>query len=123
MIGRSRLRRFGLLLGAVVVLVGVAAGVRAPGAADHPGGRAGPAVTATGLLGSGTSGATDTRLQRDVETGRAQQGSRLDATGSSAVSAPASRRSTAALAAVLERAGHPERFGHFLLRGPPGPSA
>jgi hypothetical protein len=69
------------------------------------------------------AGALDTRLQRDIETGNGQRGSRDDALSGPPVGAQQRRAAVGALAAVLERAGHPERVGRILLRGPPVSSA
>jgi hypothetical protein len=113
----------GVLLGAVVLLLGVTAGVRAGGVRETLTGTTSPAVTTTGLFGSGAGGAADTRVQRDVEGGKRQPSSRLDGIGGSPALAQASQRWVTALAAALERAGHPERVGHILLRGPPATSA
>ena len=118
------MRRLGILLGAVVVLLGAAAGVWPGGDQPRPGfpGRDGPAVTATAALGSGAGGPAESRVQRDVGAGERHPGSRHDGLSGSPALAPAYRAWATALAGVLERAGHPERFGQILLRGPPAAS-
>jgi hypothetical protein len=118
MTGNRRPPRLGVLFGALALLVGVAAGVRAVGVPEKLDGSTSPAVTTTGLFGP-AAGAADTRVQRHVEIGKAQQGSRLDGVGGSAARTQASQAWVTTLAAILERAGHPERVGHILLRGPP----
>jgi hypothetical protein len=93
------------------------------GQADQFPARSGPAVSATGAIGSGTGGAVDTRVLRHIEVGQGQRTSHHDAVGGPVSLSRNPRPWVTALAAVLERAGHPERLGHILLRGPPGPSA
>ena len=123
MTGTGRRRRLALLVAAVGVLVAVGAGVGSAREADHFQARSSAAVSATGAIGSGTGGALDTRVLRNIEVGQGQRTSHLDGVGSPPSRSQTPRPRVAALASVLERAGHPERLGHILLRGPPGPSA
>lgn len=109
-------------LGVLALLVGVAAGPGSSRESARFGPGSAPTITATGLLGSATS-APDARLQREIESGKGQRLSRHDALASPASIAPSTRASVQALAGALERAGHPERIGQILLRGPPATSA
>jgi hypothetical protein len=123
MTGTGRLRRLALLVAAVGLLVAVGAGVGPAGAADQFRARASAAVSASAAIGSGTGGALDTRVQRGIEVGQGQRTSHHDGVGGPASLGQSPRPWVGALAAILERAGHPERLGQILLRGPPGPSA
>jgi hypothetical protein len=112
------------LIAAVGLLVAVGAGVGRGGDADQFGARSSAAVSATGVFGSASGGGLDTRVQRHVDAGPGHRAA-FDQVG---LDGPASSSrnpgpGVAARAAVLERAGHPERLGQILLRGPPGPSA
>lgn len=123
MTGARRMQRVLLLVGAVTVLLAAGAGVGHAGDTERLWGSSGPAVTAGSTIGAGAAGAPDTRLQRDIEAGKGQRGSRHDALGGPSVIGQRPRVAQGALAAVLERAGHPERVGPILLRGPPESSA
>jgi hypothetical protein len=123
MTGARRLQRLVLLVGAVTVLLAAGTGVGHAGDAERAWTSSSPAVTAGGTIGSGAAGTLDPRLQRDIGSGNAQRSSRHDGLEAGAVAAQQRRASLGALAAVLERAGHPERVGVILRRGPPGPSA
>lgn len=119
----ERLRRSMLLFGAVALLLAVGAGVGSAGDAETTAGRSNAAVTAPGVIGSLTGGALDPRLQRDTKIENGQRLSRQDALSGPASPGPQYRARTVALAAVLQRADHPERVGPILLRGPPASSA
>ncbi|MCA1842056.1 MAG: hypothetical protein LC792_02490 [Actinobacteria bacterium] len=124
MTGTARLQRLMLLVGAVTVLLASGTGVGHAGDSERLWGSTGPAVTAGGTIGSGASGTLDPRLQRDVGAGSGHHCCRHDDVLSGPPVLGQQRRlALDALAAVLERAGHPERVGHVLLRGPPGSSA
>jgi hypothetical protein len=118
-----RRRRVALLVAVVGLLVAVGAGVGHDDDAAQFRGRAPAAVSATGAFGSTAGGAPDTRVQRHLDAGQGQRLSDHVGLGGSPSRGPSPAPVVAALAAVLERAGHPERLGHILLRGPPGPSA
>jgi len=107
----------------VVVLVGVAAGVGSTGDADRLRVHSSAAVRSVGSIGPGTAGALDTRFQRDTEAGQALRAPHHDGVAGSASDGHSTRPGVRALAGVLERAGHPERIGEILLRGPPRLSA
>jgi hypothetical protein len=111
-----------LLVGAVVAVLAAGAGVGQAADTGRSWAPTSPAVTAGGTIGSGAAGALDTRLQRDIEAGKGQRCSRHDALSGDPVIGQRQRVALGALAAVLERAGHPERIGRILLRGPPAPS-
>jgi len=121
--GSRRQQRVGVLLGAVVLLAAVSAGVRAGAVPEKLAGTTSPAVTATGLFGSAPGGANGTRVQREFEGGKKQPGSRLDGIGGAPALTQAPQAWATVLAGMLERAGHPERVGHILVRGPPATSA
>jgi len=123
MTGARRLQRMMLLVGAVTVLLAAGAGVGHAADTEKLWAPSSPAVTAGSTIGAGAAGALDTRLQRDIEAGKGQRCSRHDALGEPSVFGPQRRASLGVLAALLERAGHPERVGRILLRGPPGSSA
>jgi hypothetical protein len=123
MTGARRLQRLVLLVGAVTVLLATGTAVGHAGDAERAWGSSAPAVTAGGTIGSGAAGTLDPRLQRDVGAGNGQRSSRHDGLSATAVLAQRRRASQGALAAVLERAGHPERVGLILRRGPPASSA
>jgi hypothetical protein len=123
MTGTVRGRRSAFLVAIVGLLLAVGAGVGRGGDADQFRGRSPAAVSATGAFGSAPGGALDTRVQRHRDASPGQRASdHVDLTG-----VPSRTHSAGpgvwALAGALERAGHPERLGHILLRGPPGPSA
>ena len=125
MTGSGQLRRLGVALGAVVLLVGLAA--RGGGGLGREtekfGGQADATFTANGFLGSPAGGTSHSRVQRDLEVEKGQHGSRLDGVHGPAGLAHVSSAYVTALAAIVERAGHPERLGHILVRGPPPTSA
>jgi hypothetical protein len=123
MTGIGRRQRLALLVAAVGLLVAVGAGVGSAGEADQFRAWSSAAVSASGAISSGTGGALDTRVLRSLEVGQGQRTSHHDGVGGPPSLSQNPRPSVAALASVLERAGHPERLGHILLRGPPGPSA
>jgi hypothetical protein len=122
MTGIRRVRQSVLLVGVFALLVGLGAGVGHPRATNRLEGQS-AVLSASTLVGSGPAGAPDTRFQRDVAFGERHVGSRLDGLAASLAQAQASRARIVALAAVVEWAGHPERIGHILLRGPPTASA
>ena len=122
MTGTRRVRRSALLVGVVALLVGLGAGVGQANATDQLHGQS-AVLSASALVGSGPAGAPDTRFQRDVAFGERHVGSRLDGLAASLARTQASRAWVVALAATVERAGHPERVGHILRRGPPTASA
>jgi hypothetical protein len=123
MTGMGWRRRWAFVVAAVGLLVAVGAGVGSAGDADQFRARSSAAVSATGAIGSGTGGALDTRVQRDIEAGQRQRTPHHDGVGGPASLSQSPRPWLRALAGVLERAGHPERLGQILLRGPPGLSA
>ena len=123
MTGAGRLRRSLLLILSVGLLV--ASGGRI-GRADGSGQgavRSSTAIEAANTFGLAPAGAPDTRVQRDLEPRTGQRTAAPAGLGGlgAAHAVPAPR--SAAVEATLERAGHPERTGQILLRGPPGPSA
>ena len=119
---RRRLPRLIPILGSVALLVGLTGGLGGFDGAERLGSRSAATITATGFIGSAT-GAPETRVQRDVGAGERQPGWRLEGVAKPPTSARASRAWAAALAAMRERAEHPERVGHILVRGPPAASA
>ena len=123
MTGTMQRRRGALLVALVGLLVAVGAGVGHADDAAQFRGRSQAAVSATGAFGSSSGGAPDTRVQRPLDAGQGQRASDHVALGNAGSRGHSPAPVVAALASVLERAGHPERFGHILLRGPPGPSA
>jgi hypothetical protein len=124
MTGTARLQRLMLLVGAVTVLLASGTGVGHAGDSERFWGSGSPAVTAGATLGPGVSGTLDPRLQRDIGAGSGHHCSRHDdGLDGPPVLGQQPRPVLGALAAVLERAGHPERVGRILLRGPPGSSA
>jgi hypothetical protein len=123
MIGTARLRHVTLAVAVIGLLIGLPVEVSHTGGTDQLLIRSSVAISTTGVIASGAGEALDTRLQRDT---RAEMGQR--SVRQAGLTGPAShgrrpRAWAAALAAVLERSGHPERVGHILLRGPPGSSA
>lgn len=119
---RARRVQLALLVGAVALLVGLGAGAGCGAGAGRFEGQS-ALLAASTLVGPGPAGAPDTRVQRDVGFGERHLGSRVDGIGEPRIQAQASRAWDTALAAAIERAGHPERVGHILLRGPPALSA
>jgi hypothetical protein len=123
MSGTARLRQVTLAVAAMALLVGL------PAEADHSGGaeqlriRSNVAISTTGMIASGAGEAHDTRLQRDTRAEKAQRSIRQDGLTDPVSPGRRPRSRAAALAAVLERSGHPERVGHILLRGPPDSSS
>jgi hypothetical protein len=123
MTGTMQQRRVALLVALVGLLVAVGAGVGHADDAAQFRGRSQAAVSATGAFGSSSGGAPDTRVQRHLDAGQGQRTSDHVGLGNAPSRGQSPAAVVAALASVLERAGHPERLGHILLRGPPGPSA
>jgi hypothetical protein len=122
MTGARRLQRMMLLVAAVTILLAVGAGVGHAGDSEKFWASSTPAVTAGSTMGAGAAGTLDPRLQRDIGAGGGHRSSRLDGLREPAVPGQWRGGSSAAVAAVLERAGHPERVGVILRRGPPGSS-
>jgi hypothetical protein len=122
MTGTVRLRRVTLAVAVIGLLVGGPTEVRRTGRVDQFRSESSAAISTTGVI-AGAGAAVDTRLQRDTKAEKGQRSVRQD--GSTGAASPGRRAQAwaAALAAVLERAGHPERVGHILLRGPPASSA
>ena len=123
MTGAERFRRSLLLILSVGLLVAGGGGLGRAGDGGQAAARSNTAIEAAGPYGLVPGGAPDTRVQRDLElrTGP-RSGTPLDLGElGTAPALPALR--AAAVEATLERAGHPERAGQILLRGPPGPSA
>jgi hypothetical protein len=123
MTGTARLRQVTLAVAVMALLVGLPAEAGHNGGSDQFRIRSSVAMSTTGVIGSGAGEALHTRLQRDT---RAEKGSRsVRQDGLTRPASPGRRPQAwaAALAAVLERSGHPERVGHILLRGPPGSSS
>lgn len=111
------------VLGAIALLAGIAAaGLGDSDGPERPSHRSATAITAAAYIGSAST-APETRLGRDIESGKGQRGPRHDSSDAAASAAPQPRSRIEALAAVLEEAGHPERTGHILLRGPPAATA
>jgi hypothetical protein len=123
MTGTARLRQVTLAVAVIGLLVGLPVKVGHTGAADQLRIRSSVAISTTGVIASGAGEALDTRLQRDTRAEKGQRSVRQAGLTGPASSAQRPRAWAAALAGVLERAGHPERVGHILLRGPPGSSA
>ena len=114
----ARLRQLTLAVAVLGLLVGVPAQL-----SGTAGPHSGVAITTTGVIASGSGEAVDTRLQRDTKAQKGQRSVRQDGLTGPASAERRAQSSVAALAGVLERAGHPERIGHILLRGPPASSA
>lgn len=123
MTGLARLRRVTLVIAVVGLLVGVPAEVSRAADADQSRIRSSVAISPTGLIASRAGEPLDTRLQRDTRADKGQRSFRQDSSTGPVSAGRRAQGGAAALAAVLERAGHPERVGHILLRGPPDPSA
>jgi hypothetical protein len=124
MTGKGRLRLPALAIAALVLVVTVGAGLGTHGPdVDQFRGRLHAVVSSGDAIGSGAGPALDTRLQRDTELRPGQRTSRHDGLSGQASFRQAPGPWSPTLAAILERASHPERVGHILLRGPPGPSA
>jgi hypothetical protein len=123
MTGTVRLRRVTLAIAVIGLLVA------APAEASRSVGEVqlrfqpSAAISPTGVIAPGAGHAVDTRLQRDTKAEKGQRSVRQNGLTGSASPGRRGQAWAAALAGVLERAGHPERVGHILLRGPPGPSA
>lgn len=118
----GRAQRWVLLVAAAALLAGLSANAGRGAGGGRFEGQSG-VLGASALVGPGPAGAPGTRLQRDVGFGERHLGSRVDGIGGPRVQAPASQAWGAAPAAAIERAGHPERVGPVLLRGPPATSA
>lgn len=117
MTGSRRARQGVLLLAFLALLVAVPAEPSSARSADRSPGRSSAALSAIWLIGSAPGGAIEPRVPRGGDV-------RLRISPSDGVGgAPSPRWGTQpwvrALAGVLERAGHPERLGQILLRGPP----
>jgi hypothetical protein len=123
MTGTARLRQVTLAVAVMALLVGVPAEAGHSSAAEQLHIQSSAAISATGVIASGAGEAHDTRLQRDTRGERAQRSVRQGGLTGPASSGGRPHAWAAALAAVLERSGHPERVGHILLRGPPGSSS
>ncbi|MCA1843153.1 MAG: hypothetical protein LC792_08165 [Actinobacteria bacterium] len=123
MSGTARLRTVTLAVAAMALLVGL------PAEAGHGGGanqfRRGSsgAISTTGVIGAGAGEAFDIRLQRDTRAEKGQRSLRQDRLTGPASTGRRPEAFAAALAAVLEHSGHPERVAHILLRGPPASSS
>ena len=122
MTGTARLRRVALVVAVVGLLVGVPAGVSRAADVDQSRIRSNVAISPTGILASRAGEPLDTRLQRETAADKGQRSARQDSSTGPTASGRGAPQWVAALAAVLERAGHPERVGQILLRGPPGSS-
>lgn len=122
MSGRRGLRQVTPLLALVALLAGLVGGPSASIGTDSSAVGRTTAVTAIGTIAPATVGALDIRLPRHGESGRAQRAGLHDACSHPATASTRPRAWVEALAALLERAGHPERVGHVLRRGPPGSS-
>jgi hypothetical protein len=120
--GTVRLRRVTLLATALAMLLGGAAGVAHAGDADQLRIRSSAVLSPTGLFVAGQADGPDTRLQRPAQGDVRAAGVRHDSVTGSGSEGQRPAAWAATLAAVLERAGHPERTGHIVLRGPPGSS-
>jgi len=120
--GTARLRQVTLAVAVMGLLVSLPAAIGHTGGTEQLRSRSSEAISATGVLGSGAGEAHDTRLLRDTRSEKAQRSVRQDGLTDAASPGRRPRAWVAALAAVLERSGHPERVGDILLRGPPGSS-
>ena len=118
----ARLRPVTLLVTALGLLLGATAGVAHPGDTDQFRARSSAILSTTGLIAAGPAEGLDTRLQRPTKAAAGAQAVRHDSLAGPDSTGLRPAAGAAALAAVLERAGHPERAGNVLLRGPPGPS-
>ena len=123
MTGMHRTRRWAVVGALVGLLAGAVGDAENAGHLLESSDQSVAAVEAPPPLGSLTAGTLGSRLPRLVELRERQRvpvHQSLPRTGEH-------RRDpqswVLALATVLERAGHPERLGEILLRGPPGPSA
>jgi len=117
-----RLRQAMLAVAVIAVLVGLPAETGRTGGADQVRIGSTVAISTTGVIADRAGEGLDTRLQRDTRGEKGPRSVRQD--GLTGPAAPGRRPGAwaAALAAVLEHSGHPERVGHILLRGPPGSS-
>lgn len=122
MTGTARLRRVTLVVAVVGLLVGVPAGASRAADLDQSRIRSGIAISPIGLLASRAGEPLDTRLQRDTAPEKGQRSVRQDNSTGPSGQGRQTPQWVAAVAALLERAGHPERVGQILLRGPPGSS-
>ena len=123
MTGMARLRRVALVVAVVGLLVGAPTAVNRAADSDQSHIRSSVAIASTGLLASRAGDPLDSRLQRDTAAEKGQRSVRHDGSTGPITHGRRAPRWVAALAAVLERAGHPERVGQILLRAPPGSSA
>ena len=122
MTGTPRLRQVTLAVAVIALLVGLPVEVGPTDGADQARIGSTVAISTTGVLAARAGEGLDTRLQRDTRTEKGQRSVRQDGLAGPASPGRRPRARVAALAAVLEHSGHPERVGHILLRGPPGSS-
>jgi hypothetical protein len=119
----ARLPKLTLLVTALGLLLGATAGVALrTGELDRSRIRSSAALSTVSLIAIPQADGLDSRLQRPTKAQLGGQAVRHDTVAGPGLVGLRSARWAAALAAVIERAGHPERAGHILLRGPPGPS-
>jgi hypothetical protein len=119
----ARLRQLTLLVTALGLLLGATAGVALrTGDLDRSRIRSSAALSTVSLVATPQADGLDSRLQRPTKAQLGGQAVRHDTVAGPGLLGLRSAKWAAALAAVIERAGHPERAGHILLRGPPGPS-
>jgi hypothetical protein len=118
----ARLREVTLAVAVMALLVGLPAQAGRSRAAEQFRIQSSVAISG-GMMASGAGEAHDTRLQRDTRGEKAQRSVRQGDLTDPSSPGRRSRAWVVALAAVLERSGHPERVGHRLLRGPPGSSS
>jgi len=111
--------RVTLVLATIALLVGIPAEASRAGDADQFRIRSTVTISTTGVIAPGAGEGLDTRLHRDTRAEKGQRSVRQDGVADSPFPGRQTRPSATALAAVLERAGHPERIAHILLRGPP----
>jgi hypothetical protein len=123
MSGTARLRQVTLAVAAMALLIGLPAEAGHSDGAEQLRSRSNVAISTTGTIASGAGEAHDTRLQRDTRAEKAQRSIRQDGQTDPASQGRHPRAWAVALAAALERSGHPERVGHILLRGPPDSSS
>ena len=120
--GTGRLRQVTLAVAVFGLLVGLPAEAGHRGGADQLRVGSSDAIATTGVIAARAGEGLDARLQRDTRAEKGQRSVRQDGLRGPASTGGWPRAWAAALAAVLEHSGHPERVGHILLRGPPGSS-
>jgi len=119
----ARLPKLTLLVTALGLLLGATAGVALrTGELDRSRIRSSAALSTVSLIALPQADGLDSRLQRPTKAQLGGQAVRHDTVAGPGLAGLRSARWAAALAAVIERAGHPERAGHILLRGPPDPA-